>query len=125
MADPGWAQVLDTGTALVWFLLALAGIVLRVRRLRRLDRIILPQPEHPEDVDYLRSVKRSTHLRLATKLVLLLGAAIALFGLVEFYLLWRLGIIVVLVLMISETTGVDAVRARLARHATMREAQSS
>lgn len=121
MADIDWAFVLDRGTAFAWFVLALVGILLRVRRLGRLNQIILPKPEEPEDVKYLRSVKRSTYLRLATKVVLLIGATIALFQLFDFYLVWRGSVILILVLMIAETRSVDLIRAYLARNAALRK----
>ncbi len=120
MSDLDWPLLLDRSTALIWFLLALTGIVLRTRRLRRLHRIILPKPEVQEDVDYLRSVIRSTHLRLGVKVALLIGSMIALFHLMDLYLIWRFAVIVALILMVSETHNVDAVRARLARNATDR-----
>lgn len=102
----------DILTAAIWFGLALMGIVRRIRRLIRLNQIILPEPLNPLDEDYLASVKWSTYLRLTTKIVLLLGSLIALFGLPLFEF-WRLGIVLLLVLMNIETVSVDKVRERL------------
>jgi hypothetical protein len=107
----------ERGTALAWVALALLGVFRRVRRLQRLDQIILPEPLVQEDADYLASVKRSTHLRLGVKLVLLGGGMIALFQAFEYLLFWRVGIIAALVLMDAETVNVDSVRLRLALRA--------
>lgn len=104
----------DLLTAALWFTLAAVGIVLRCRRLVRLHRIVLPEPVHPLDVEYLASVKRSTYLRLITKTVFVIGALIALFHLPLFEV-WRVGVVLILGLMIMETVGVDQVRNRLAR----------
>lgn len=112
MTDPRY--LFDTITAAIWFVLACAGIVLRVRRLVRLYRIRLIAPVHPADADYLASVKRSTYLRLGVKVVLFVGSLIALFGLPLFEF-WRLGVVLILVLMLVETVTVDHVRERLAR----------
>jgi hypothetical protein len=122
MVDLDWTAILDRGTALAWFLLALLGIALRMRRLYHLNRIILPKPEQQEDVDYLRSVKRSTYYRLGVKFALLIGSMIALFQIFELFLVWRVAIIIALILMALETTNVDSVRARLARNARTRRA---
>lgn len=121
MGDWDWPLLLNKGTALAWVLLAVLGVVRRVRRLHRLSQIILQAPLDPADVDYLASVKRSTHLRLSVKIVLLIGGMIALFGLSDYYLVWRVGIIVALVLMDAETVSVDSVRHRLALSARARE----
>lgn len=112
MNDP--RSLFDLITAAIWFMLAALGIVRRIRRLVRLNRIVLPTPLHPSDVDYLASVKRSTHLRLGVKVVFLIGALIALFGLPLFEV-WRLGVVLALVFMDIETVSVDKVRDRLAR----------
>lgn len=108
-----WPALLDRGTALIWVLLAALGVFRRVRRLVRLGQIILPEPVEQADADYLASVKQSTHLRLSVKVVLLIGGLIALFHLTDYYLIWRVGVIVALVLMNAETVSVDAVRQRL------------
>jgi len=121
--DLDWPFLLDRGTALVWFLVALYGISRRLRRLKKLNRIVLRKPEEQEDVDYLRSVKRSTYYRLGVKVALLIGATIALFHLMDIYLIWRFSVIIALILMSMETTNVDAVRARLARNAAARRQQ--
>jgi len=120
MVDQDWPFLLERGTALAWFLLAVAGIALRLRRLRRLHQIILRKPEEQEDIDYLRSVVWSTYLRLGVKVALLVGSIVALFHLMDIVLLWRFSVIVALILMTVETHNVDAVRARLARNATSR-----
>lgn len=113
----------DLLTASLWFVLASAGIVLRIRRVMRLNAIRLIEPIHPSDADYLASVKRSTYLRLGVKVVLLLGSLIALFGLPLFEL-WRMGLVLALVFMLIETLSVDNVRERLARAgATARSAE--
>ena len=109
-------SLFDLVTAAVWFVLAALGIVRRVRRVIRLNRIVLPPPLNAHDADYLASVKRSTYLRLGVKVVLLIGACIALFGLPLFEV-WRIGIVVMLVLMNNETVSVDKVRDRLGRAA--------
>lgn len=111
----------DLVTATLWFLLAFAGIVLRVRRLVKLHRIVLVEPVDPRDVDYLDSVIRSTCLRLGVKFVFLVGAMIPLFGLMDLWAVWRIGIVVALICMLAETVSVDHVRDRLGRAA---EAQS-
>lgn len=116
-----WPFLLNKVTALVWVLLAALGVFRRVSRLHRLHQIILPEPIAHEDEDYLASVKRSTHLRLAVKIVLLIGGLIALFGLTDFYLVWRVAVIVALILMDAETVNVDGVRHRLALSARTRE----
>lgn len=103
-------------TAALWLALALVGIVLRCRRLVRLHRIRLPEPVHPLDVDYLANVKRSTYLRLAVKVVFLIGATIALFPALAFlWPVWRIGVVLALACMVAETLGVDMIRNRLAR----------
>lgn len=111
MTDRTWFDLI---TAALWFVLACAGIALRIRRVVRLNRIHLIEPVHPSDADYLASVKRSTYLRLGVKVVLLLGSLIALFGLPLFEF-WRMGLVLALVLMLAETLSVDNVRERLAR----------
>ena len=116
-----WPLLVNRGTALVWVLLAAVGVLRRVRRLYRLNRIVLPTPLEPEDADYLASVKRSTYLRLGVKLVLLFGGLVALFQLTDLYLVWRIAIIAALVLMNAETGSVDGVRHRLAMSAQARE----
>ena len=106
----------DIITAAIWFVLAALGIFRRVRRLVHLNRIILVQPVHPRDVDYLASVKSSTYLRLGVKIVFLIGSLIALFHLPLFEV-WRVGVILALVLMDSETASVDRIRDRLGKAA--------
>jgi hypothetical protein len=113
--DVRWWYDLLTGAC--WLALALAGIVLRSRRLLRLHRIVLVRPVDPRDELYLAQVKRSTYLRLGVKLVLLIGALIAVFGLSDLWWLWRLGLVLILVLMVAETSGVDRVRDVLGRNA--------
>lgn len=115
MTDPRWA--FDMGTAALWFFLAALGVVLRVRRLIRLHRIVLVEPADPRDVAYLASVKRSTVLRLGVKVVFLIGAAVPLFHLADLWPVWRIGVVVALVFMLTETVGVDAIRDRLGRTA--------
>jgi hypothetical protein len=110
-------ELFDTGSAALWFLLALAGVVLRIRRLIRLRQIVLIQPVAPRDAEYLASVKRSTVLRLGVKVLLLVGAVIALFHVDALWYVWRVGILVALAFMIAETVSVDNVRDRLGRAA--------
>jgi hypothetical protein len=105
-------DLFDLTTAALWFALAAFGIFRRVRRLVHLNQIVLVKPEHPRDVDYLRSIKRSTWLRLGTKIVLLIGSLIALFHL-PLFAVWRLGILLVLLFMVWETASVDRIRDRL------------
>lgn len=112
MTEP--RSLFDLITAAVWFTLAAIGVMRRIQRLIRLNRIVLPLPLNVSDADYLASVKRSTYLRLGVKVVLLIGALIALFGLPLFEL-WRLGIVLALVFMNAETVSVDQVRDRLGR----------
>ena len=102
----------DFLTAATWFALSLVGVGLRVRRLYRLREIVLPDPVTQDDIDYLRSITRSTYLRLGVKIVFLIGSLIALFHLPLFGI-WRLAVILALGFMIAETTGVDRVRDRL------------
>lgn len=109
-------SLFDLITASIWFVLAALGIVRRLRRLMRLHRIRLVEPVDQRDVDYLDSVKRSTWLRLSVKVVLLIGACIALFGLPLFEP-WRVGVVLMLVFMNVETISVDQVRERLGRSA--------
>jgi hypothetical protein len=116
--DLRWWYDLLTGTG--WLALALIGIVLRCRRLVRLHHIVLVEPIDPRDELYLEQVKRSTYLRLGVKAVLLIGALIAVFDLTLLWWLWRLGLIVILVLMVAETSGVDHVRDVLGRNAGVR-----
>lgn len=104
----------DWVTAVIWFVEATAGIILRVRRLIRLRRMVLVEPASDDDRDYLASVRRSTYLRLGVKIVLFIGSLIALFNLPLFGV-WRIGIIIALGFMLAETHGVDGVRARLGR----------
>lgn len=104
----------DLVTAAIIFALSLLGIVRRCRRLVGLNRIILVQPEHPSDIDYLQSVKWSTYLRLGVKVVLFIGSLIMLFGLPLFEF-WRLGLVLALIFMNAETHSVDRIRERLAR----------
>jgi hypothetical protein len=110
VGDP--RDMFDLTTAALWFGLAAFGIVRRVRRLIHLHQIILVKPEHPRDVDYLDSVKRSTMLRLGVKFVFLIGACIALFHL-PVIPLWRVGVILALIFMSWETASVDRIRDRL------------
>lgn len=124
MGDMDWFSLVERATAMAWVALAMLGIFRRVRRLEHLSRIILPEPLEQEDADYLASVKRSTYLRLAVKVVLLIGGLIALFHMTEYILLWRGGIIVALILMDAETSNVDNVRKRLALRAQLREETS-
>ena len=102
----------DFITAALWFALSAVGIVLRVRRLMRLNQIVLVDPSSKRDRDYLASIKRSTYLRLAVKVVFLIGSLIALFHLPLFGL-WRLAVIAALAFMIWETLSVDRVLDRL------------
>lgn len=102
-------------TAWLWLILSAAGVLLRVRRLIRLHRIVLPAPVNQADADYLAAVKRSTYLRLFVKCVFLMGALIAVFGATTLWPLWRIGIIAALAFMLSETLNVDLVRGRLGR----------
>ncbi len=115
-----WMWWLDRGVVLLGIALALMGIGARLRRLSRLNAIILPDPDDPEDFDYLRSVKRSTYLRLAAKSILLAGGLADLSGVMSIAIIWRLVAIGVLVFMSLETSNVDQVRARLALHAQAR-----
>lgn len=110
---PDLASWLDLLTNACWIALAVVGIGLRVRRLLRLHRIVLPRPLDPADVDYLASVKRSTRLRLGTKLVLLVGGLTALTHAPVAFWVWRVGVIAILALMVAETLSVDRVRERL------------
>ena len=105
----------DFITAHLWLLLALFGIVLRTRRLLRLNRIVLVEPVDPRDRMYLEQIKRSTYLRLGVKAVLLVGALIAVFDMNDLWWIWRAGICLALTLMLLETTGVDHVRDVLGR----------
>lgn len=114
MNDP--RSLFDLITAAIWFVLALIGVVRRIQRLVRLNRIVLPLPLDESDADYLGSVKRSTYLRLGVKVVLLIGSLIALFGLPLFEV-WRISLVVALVFMNIETVSVDKVRDRLGRDA--------
>lgn len=106
----------DLITAALWFTLSAVGIVLRVRRLVRLNQIVLVDPSSKRDRDYLASIKRSTYLRLLVKVVFLIGSLIALFH-VPLFGIWRLGLIAALAFMIWETMGTDRVRDRLGRAA--------
>jgi hypothetical protein len=117
MGDMDWFELAERGTAIVWVALAIWGVFRRLRRLERLGRIILPEPLEQEDVDYLVSVKRSTHIRLTVKVVFLIGGTIALFHLTDYLLFWRAGVLLSLLLMDFETINVDAVRQRLALRA--------
>ena len=114
MATFLWA--FDFLTAALWFTLAAAGVVLRVRRLLRLRRIVLVETADERDRAYLASVKRSTWLRLFVKVVFLIGALIALFHL-PLWGAWRLGVLAALGFMIYETLSVDHIRDRLGRAA--------
>ncbi len=105
----------DLITAHLWLLLAAFGIVLRFRRLLRLNRIVLVEPVDPRDQMYLAQIKKSTYLRLGVKSVLLTGALIAVFDLNELWWLWRAGICLALTLMVLETTSVDHVRGVLGK----------
>lgn len=109
-------DVFDLLTAALWFTLAAVGIVLRTRRMIRLHQIKLSEPVDQRDADYLAAVKRSTYLRLAVKVVFLVGAMIALFDLTVLWALWRIGIVTALAAMLAETVGVDRVRDRLGRN---------
>lgn len=126
MGDPmalDWPLLLNRGTALVWVLLAAYGVFRRVRRLQRLNQIILPEPVEQEDVEYLASIKRSTYLRMGVKIVLLIGGCVALFNLMGYVLIWRFGVLLMLVFMDTETASVDRIRERLALSAQAREGQ--
>jgi ABC-type Fe3+ transport system permease subunit len=107
----------DLVTALLWLLLAATGVVLRIRRSIRLNQIVLIQPTHPRDVEYLASVKRSTYLRLCVKIVFLIGALLVVFDVPWLWPAWRIGVVGVLMLMLAETFNVDHVRDRLGRAA--------
>lgn len=110
-----------TGVAAFWYdlitgvailVLSLIGIALRIRRIRRNGRIVLPEPADPADVAYLRTIKKSTSLRLFVKVVFLVGGLIMVFDL-PLFMLWRAMIIGALAAMIMETASVDYVRDRL------------
>lgn len=107
----------DLLTASLWLALAAAGVVLRVRRSIRLSRIILLDPVHPRDAEYLASVKRSTYLRMGVKVVFLIGALVALLQVPWLWPAWRIGVIAALTMMLMETYSVDHVRERLGRAA--------
>lgn len=114
MTDEALLYWFDKGTAALWFLLASAGVLARLRRIWVLHRVQLVEPIHPGDREYLRTITRSGYLRLLVKLVFLTGALIALFGLPLFGL-WRVGIVVALACLILETSNTDRVRGQLAR----------
>lgn len=103
---------LDFGTAVLWLVLALVGIGLRIRRLLIYRSLVATTPA---DQAYLASIKRSTYFRLSVKLVLLVGAVAAVLGVVVPPVATRVGILIMLILMLSETSIVDAIRARLGR----------
>ncbi len=105
----------DLITGHLWLLLSLFGIALRVRRLVRLNRVVLVAPVDPRDRMYLDQIKRSTYLRLGVKSVLLVGALIAVFDINSLWWLWRAGICLGLLLMLLETAGVDHVRGVLGK----------
>lgn len=105
-----WADLL---TNALWIALAVVGIGLRVRRLLRLRRIVLPEPLAQADVDYLASIHRSTYLRLGTKVALLIGGVTALTHDPSAFWVWRGSVNLILVLMVWETLSVDAIRERL------------
>lgn len=107
----------DLMTAMLWFGLAAWGVIRRIQRLIRLSKIRLVEPVDARDVDYLSSVRRSTYLRLGTKVVLLIGSLIALFHWPLFEV-WRGGVILMLLFMNAETASVDRVRERLGQKAT-------
>lgn len=113
-------DVYDMLSGALWLALALVGIVLRARRLRRLHRIVLVEPVDQRDELYLAQVTRSAYLRLAVKVVLLVGALIAVFDLTALWWLWRFGVCLALVLMVVETAGVDRVRDVLGRNARVK-----
>ena len=120
MGDLALAWLVAHVAGLVCVLLAVFGIARRLQRLYHLNQLVLPQPEVPEDRDYLRSVTRSTYLRLAAKIALLLGACNDLVGVIDAHLGWGVTVGVALVLMGMETVNVNAVRRRLARTAALR-----
>jgi hypothetical protein len=108
----------DLITAALVFGLSIWGIARRCHRLVRLNQIVLVEPIHEYDVEYLGSIKRSTYLRLGAKVVLLIGSLIMLFQLPLFEV-WRIGLVLLLVFMNLETASVDKIRERLARSGAM------
>lgn len=112
-----FAATFDLVTGVLWLALAVVGIALRLKRLARLQRIVLVDPTDGHDELYLHQIKVSTYLRLGVKCVLLIGALIAVFDLGGLWWAWRLGVCLMLALMIWETTSVDHIRGVLGRTA--------
>jgi sterol desaturase/sphingolipid hydroxylase (fatty acid hydroxylase superfamily) len=109
------AEAAERFTAMLWLLLAVAGVATRVRRLRILYAFVCTDPN---DIRYHRSVIRSSWLRLFAKTILFLGGLLIVwltptvpdFPTDLLFWSWRVGMIVVLLLLLLEDTNVDRVR---------------
>lgn len=109
------AEVVERVTAALWVLLAVAGISLRIRRLRILRAFTC---DDPADRRYHQSVIRSSYYRLGAKVILLFGGALAWWvdpvvpesAVVWLFWGWRLGMLGVLILLLIEDLNVDRVR---------------
>jgi hypothetical protein len=109
------AEVAERITAALWIILAVAGISLRIRRLRILRAFTCTDPS---DRRYHRSVIRSSCYRLAVKVILLFGGvliwwldpSVPVSPIDWLFWAWRLGMLGVLVLLLVEDLNVDRVR---------------
>lgn len=112
------AEMIERMTAFCWIVLAVGGIVLRLRRLAILYSF---RCTDPWDVRYHHSVIRSSWLRLAVKIVFLLGGGLAYWldpsvpapPADAFFWCWRVGILLILMVLLTEDLNVERMRRML------------
>jgi hypothetical protein len=117
-------------SAVLWVLIAAAGLLIRIRRLWILSRLVYSDPK---DQAYLRTVIVSSVLRGIVKLILLVGGLLALStnptvpdgntGIV--FWIWRSGLVIALILLLVEDLQVDQIRRRLGTLETIRRGHAS
>lgn len=110
-------RLFDFWTGIIILAMAMAGIILRIRRTARLRQVVLPSPPNELDAEVLAAKLLSSYLRLAVKVVFVLLGVMVVFDADWLWAVWRLGVIAVLGLLIWEAERVDRVRDHLARAA--------
>jgi uncharacterized membrane protein len=118
-------ELIERISAWLWVLVALAGLVLRVRRLWILSHLTYTDEK---DQRYLRTVIGSSILRGIVKLILCFGGVLAVWsdptvplGAMEpLFWLWRGGVITALVLLLIEDVRVDVTRRYLGERESVR-----
>lgn len=123
------AELLERLTAFLWLGTSMLGLAFRIWRLRTLLSLSYTDPK---DVAYLRTVIRSSWLRGAVKIILIVGALLAIrlnptvpegeAGIL--FWIWRVGLDIVPILLLAEDLGVDAIRRRLGNREWIRRGHS-